>query len=101
MVVGDLVVTSGSRLVGDDVPLIVMGPSSTVRFQAGAEVTLKAQTSGPYAGLALAVAPQPTELTSEILGGPDFDLKGALYMPTQRLFITGAGGWPNPRAVSA
>lgn len=96
VVVGDLVVTSGSRLVGEDVTLIVMGPTSTVRFQAGAEVTLKAQTSGPYAGLALAIAPQPTELTSEILGGPDFELEGALYMPTQRLFITGGGRLAQP-----
>jgi hypothetical protein len=85
-------VDSGSILnapVG--VTIVLVGDTATIEIQAGAEITLTAPTTGPWAGLAIAVAPQPTIQTSTIIGGGELHLDGVVYAPSGKLLITGGG----------
>lgn len=94
---GDLAMSAGSSLTGvGGVTIVLVGEDARLEVRAGADLTLESPGSGPWAGLALAVNPQRTERTSEIIGGAGFDLTGAVYMPTQRLFVTGGGDLATP-----
>ena len=101
MVGGDFSVTSNATLTGAGVTIVTIpagGKSSTVYFHSGANVTLSAQTTGPYKGVAVyatgGTAAAPDSVTWN--GGPSVSINGALYMPHTSLTTSGglssAGG---------
>jgi Flp pilus assembly protein TadG len=89
---GDLDVDSGSTLMAPQgVTIVLVGDTSSIEIQSGAEVTLVAPTTGPWANLAIAIEPQPTVQTSTLIGGGELNLDGVIYAPTGKLLITGGG----------
>ena len=65
---GDFRVRSGGIVRAAGATVVLLGSTATVNFGSGADVTLPAPTSGPWAHIAIAVRPQPREQTSEIDG---------------------------------
>jgi Flp pilus assembly protein TadG len=89
---GPLTVASHATLnapVG--VSIILKSDTSYVRVQSGAEVTIRAPKTGAWKNIAIAQAPQSTEVTSTLIGGGELDLDGVLYFPTQKVVVTGGG----------
>jgi hypothetical protein len=89
---GPLSVTSHSRLnAPSGVTIVLMTDTSNVNVQAGSELIIKAPTSGGWKDIAIAQKPQPTEVTSTLIGGGEMELDGVVYLPTQKLALTGGG----------
>ncbi|HEX8233324.1 MAG TPA: pilus assembly protein TadG-related protein [Caulobacteraceae bacterium] len=87
---GGVKVRSGAVLDGGGgVTLVLTDPTATVEMQAGGSMILSSTRSGPWAGMALAIKPQPSELTSTLIGGGETALDGIVYAPSQRLRLTG------------
>lgn len=93
---GDLRVRSNSALRGSNVTIVLLADDALIDFGSGGEVTLSAPTSGPWAYVALAVKPQSRERMASMDGGAGFDLDGIVYLPTQRLRLTGGGALERP-----
>jgi hypothetical protein len=84
----------------DGVTIILLDPVGALSMQGSADVNLQASTSGDWAGIVLAVKPQPTRRTSTLQGGNNLTLGGVVYMPTQTLRMQGGndlGGMPVAR----
>lgn len=88
---GSLLMGAGASLRAEGATLVFVGENSRIDISSQSEARFVAPTEGPWKGIALAVKPQPVELTSSIQGGGGVDLTGVLYMPTQRLHLTGGG----------
>ncbi|MER8995899.1 pilus assembly protein TadG-related protein [Mesorhizobium sp. M0678] len=89
---GGLSLSSGAVLdAADGTTIVLLDDQATTTMQAGAKLRLTAPTSGPWLGIALAQKPQGVERTSTIIGGGDTDLGGIVYLPSQKLFLTGGG----------
>lgn len=100
---GDLEFTSYADAWGDDVTIILKGTKNTLSIKNGAQVHLKAPSSGPTAGLVFwqeyvnvldyvlgKKTPRPDKVTgtSEISSGGGLEIIGTAYFPTQKLRIT-------------
>ena len=90
---GPLKVASHGTLNGPGgVTLVLVGKGGYVESRAGANLRLKAPPSGPWAGFAVAqaatVAGEPSSL---VIGGGDVDVEGMIYLPTNRMMISGGG----------
>lgn len=97
VVTGSLTMRAGAKLIATQgSTLMFVGESSTFDIQAQSEVRITAPTTGQWAGVAIAVKPQATERSSEILGGGQIVLDGAVYLPTQLLYLTGGGSLAEP-----
>jgi hypothetical protein len=89
---GSIHFQANSKLTGTGgVTIIMLDPTGTISMQGGPEVNLQASTSGPWAGVVLAIKPQPLKLTSSLQGGGGLTLGGVVYMPTQHLEMQGGG----------
>ncbi|MER8531093.1 hypothetical protein, partial [Mesorhizobium sp. M0494] len=89
---GGLSLSSGAVLdAADGTTIVLLDDQATTTMQAGAKLRLTAPTSGPWMGIALAQKPQGVERTSTLIGGGDTDLGGIVYLPSQKLFLTGGG----------
>ncbi len=79
----------------EGVAIILTGPSpaeiATVTINGGADITLKAMTSGPYKGIVFFQDPDAVyeDGINSFLGGADMDLKGAVYFPNQEVRYSG------------
>lgn len=101
IITGSLTMRAGARLIATQgSSLVFVGESSTLDIQAQSELRITAPTTGPWAGVAIAVKPQATERTSEILGGGQIVLDGAVYLPTQLLYLTGGGSLADPTGAT-
>lgn len=102
---GSVSVKSGGVLEGGaGATLVLTDPLGTVTVQAGGSLILEGAKTGPWKNIALAVKPQPVELTSTLIGGGDFVLDGIVYMPSQKLNLTGGASIEkkeSPRAFVA
>ena len=102
---GSVSIKSGGVLDGGGgATLVLMDPAGTVTVQAGGSLILEGAKSGPWKNVALAIKPQPTELTSTLIGGGDFVLDGIVYAPTQKINLTGGASVEkkeSPRAFVA
>lgn len=93
---GSFQVGSGVTLKGEGVTIITAMYNYyiyTMSISSGANVTLSAPTSGPYAGVALFAdrsIPASAKINNSIQGGSTQNITGAIYMPTSDL--TYAGG---------
>lgn len=97
VITGSLTMRAGSRLIATQgSTLVFVGDTSTLDIQAQSEVRITAPSTGPWTGVSIAVKPQTTERTSEILGGGEVVLDGAVYLPTQLLYLTGGGSMAEP-----
>lgn len=96
VITGSLTMRAGARLVAEDATLVFVGDTSRLDIGSQADARFVAPDEGPWAGLAVAVKPQPAEHESNIQGGGAIDLTGVLYMPSQRLHLTGGGRLADP-----
>lgn len=96
VVTGDLTMRAGASLIAEDAVLVFIGETSRLDLDASAEARFAAPTQGQWAGIAVAIKPQPVEQTSSIHGGGSIDLTGVFYMPTQQLHLTGGGRLGEP-----
>jgi hypothetical protein len=80
----------GSNAVLDapaGVTIVLLDPLGTIDIRGTARI--QAPRAGSWRGMAIAVKPQPAERTSAV--GGEMRIQGALYLPSQRLEITGNG----------
>ena len=97
IITGSLTMRAGAKLIATQgSSLVFVGDDSTLDIQAQSELRITAPTTGPWAGVAIAVKPQTTERTSEILGGGQIVVDGTVYLPTQLLYLTGGGSLAEP-----
>ena len=110
---GRLTTHSGGRIEGFESGILGIGVNSDIHVQANSDIVLSAPTTGPFAGIALAIQPASNGLppvwdwasranmgyiwqdiadkTVELIGGGTIDVVGSLYFPDRFLRITGAG----------
>ncbi len=90
---GEFVVQSGSSITGSNVLLYFAGAASKMTVIGGDTVNLSGRTStASYAGfLVIADANAARGGTSNIQGGGTFKMQGVIYMPTQRIEVSGNG----------
>ena len=94
---GNLDLGSGSALIAPEgTTIILVDPAGIVSMQAGARFVIKAPDDGPWEGIALAVKPQGSERTSTLIGGGETDISGIVYLPTQKLKLSGGGALAQP-----
>ena len=90
---GPLKVASHGTLNGPEgVTFVLVGDGGYVESRAGANLVLKAPSSGPWAGFVVA---QPVtsgaRQSSVVIGGGDVDVDGMIYLPSNRMMISGGG----------
>ncbi|HEX8233171.1 MAG TPA: pilus assembly protein TadG-related protein [Caulobacteraceae bacterium] len=73
--------------------LVLTDPSATINMQAGGSLRLQAQKTGPWKDVAIAVKPQPIERTSTLIGGGELELDGIVYLPSQKLYLSGGAAY--------
>lgn len=86
---GEFRIAAGSKVYGNGVTFYLIGNNTKVTMVSGADVTLKAPTSGTYEGILFAQDPasNPGDI-NKIEGGANTTLVGALYFPTQTLNVS-------------
>lgn len=90
---GELLVQSGSSLTGSNVAFYLTGPNAHLTIIGGGTVDLKGRQSGAsLAGMLFVAHPDAWRgRDSNIQGGGTFNLEGVLYLPTQRIEVSGNG----------
>jgi len=89
---GNLKLASQGKIKGGDgVTIILLDPNGVVDIGSQGSLELAAPKSGPWTGIAVAVKPQPTRKESKMQGGGSLKLDGTVYLPSQRLRLTGGG----------
>jgi hypothetical protein len=89
---GNVSIANGGRLLArSGVTLVLTGPTSRIDITSGGMADVRGPTSGPWRGIAIAVKPQASELTSNMQGGGELLFDGIIYLPSQRLHLTGGG----------
>ena len=90
---GPLKLSSQSTLnAGAGVTFVLVGDGGFVESRSGANLKLKAPTSGPWAGFVVAQAPSLKERQSSVvIGGGDVSVDGMVYLPSQRMMVSGGG----------
>ncbi|HEX8570583.1 MAG TPA: hypothetical protein VF699_11770 [Caulobacteraceae bacterium] len=74
------------------VTFVLVGQGGFVETRAGADLKLKAPTSGPWTGFIVAQAPNGQQgQSSVVIGGGDVDVDGLMYLPSQHMMISGGG----------
>jgi Flp pilus assembly protein TadG len=72
--------------------LFTGGPDTGFRNAAGANVNVRAPSSGLFAGIVMAMTPETVPNSSNnITGGGYMEFDGIVYFPTQHLYISGNG----------
>lgn len=101
---GPLYLNGTDELIGEGVTFILSGTNAKVEIQGDGILRLTAPTSGPLAGIALtedrSTKPlgwrfglAPTDyVTSRVTGNGQIEIEGLIYLPTQKIEITG-NGW--------
>ncbi|CAN0337802.1 unnamed protein product, partial [Phaeothamnion confervicola] len=86
-------VQAGASITGNNVLLYFRGADAHMTIIGGGTVNLKGRkTDNSYAGFLAIAAPDAWRgLDSNIQGGGSFTMVGMIYMPTQRIIITGNG----------
>ena len=86
-------VQSGSSVSGENVVFYFRGANARMTVIGGGTVNLKGRNSGSsYEGFVFIAHPDAWRgLASNIQGGGNFNLEGMLYMPTQRIEVSGNG----------
>ncbi|MGQ7791830.1 pilus assembly protein TadG-related protein [Faunimonas sp. B44] len=94
---GNLDLGSGSALIAPEgTTIILTAADGIINMQGGARLVIKAPDDGPWKGIALAVKPQSSERTSALIGGGETDISGIVYLPTQKLKLSGGGALAQP-----
>lgn len=89
---GDLQIKSGGRVLAPvGVTIVLLGDTSTVNILAGGAADIRAPITGAWKGLAIAQKPQSAERTSNMQGGGELLFDGIIYLPSQKLRLTGGG----------
>ncbi len=90
---GLLNVQSGSWLQGSNVMLYFSGANARMTIIGGGTIDLKGRNAGSTYGGYLAIAHPDAwrDGESNIQGGGTFNMEGVLYMPTQRIEVSGNG----------
>jgi len=89
---GPLTIGHNSTVVGEDVTFVFQGEGSVLYTYEDVKMTLKAPSTGQYAGLLFFQDKYSSiDDTSIIKGGVDMNLVGTMYFPSQSLFIGGVG----------
>lgn len=95
---GELIANGGVTIImtKTNVSVPITDTSSKITVQAKGNLTIKAPSSGPFAGIALAqhknvITGGLKTNSNKILGGGTVQVTGIVYYPSQFLYITGAG----------
>lgn len=90
---GELTVQSGANVSGTDVLFYFNGDAATATIIGGGTISLKGRlTSSTYAGFLFIAKPgASTTQVTNIQGGGTFKMEGVLYMPKQRIEVSGNG----------
>ncbi|MFM9943342.1 MAG: hypothetical protein ACKVP7_28080 [Hyphomicrobiaceae bacterium] len=90
---GQFLVQSGSNLSGSNVMFYFTGAASRMTIIGGGVINLKGRSTGStYAGFLFIAHPNAnTDGESNIQGGGIMTLEGVLYMPRQRIEVSGNG----------
>jgi Flp pilus assembly protein TadG len=87
---GVLSVGGGSELDAPDGTTFVLTGNSSLSFAGGAIINVVADQTGPFPGVAFAVASPAGSGTSSFQGGPTMNILGAVYSPNNA--VSWAGG---------
>lgn len=96
VITGSLKMSAGARLRADRAAVVLVGENSRLEISSQSEARFAAPTQGPWRDIAVAVKPQTSEIASNIQGGAGVDLTGVLYLPTQKVHLTGGGRLAEP-----
>jgi hypothetical protein len=89
---GNLEIRSGGKLLAPvNTTIVLTGDGSTINILAGGAADIRAPASGPWRGIAIAQKPQSVERTSNMQGGGELLFDGIIYLPSQKLHLTGGG----------
>lgn len=97
---GEVSFGAQSSVTGTDVTLILTGQGgdyATLDINAGAEVDLRAPTSGPWADIAIyqdRAAPGTSGsglVTNHMNGNASLHIEGVVYFPSQKIYVNGTG----------
>jgi hypothetical protein len=90
---GNVHINSTARITDDGSSTLVLtgpdGAAGMMQVNGTASITLTAPTSGPHAGVVLYRDRRAGVDTITLNGGADFNLTGAMYLPTTDLSISG------------
>jgi hypothetical protein len=87
---GALELSSGSDSWGNEVHFHFIDDDAHLKARGGAHADFNAMTSGEYAGI-LSRSPPAHGAVSDVQGGGNVRLDGALYFPTQQVDVGGNG----------
>ena len=95
---GEVIATGGVSIIitGSNVSSPITNTSSKLTVMAHGNLSIKAPSSGPFAGIAIAQHPNIIAGTTKtngnnIQGGGKVEVTGIVYYPKQILYITGGG----------
>jgi Flp pilus assembly protein TadG len=92
---GSFNVQAGATLLGDGVTILLTGTSASTYFfnAGGANISLKAPKTGPFAGILMTQTPDssPSPHKNTVTGGGLMEFVGIMYFPKQPLSIEGNG----------
>ncbi len=89
---GGLAISSQSNVTGNGVTFVLTGKSAGFTINGGANIDLKATTSGSYAGILIFQDRASNAGAGNTLNGnSSTKLAGAIYTPTQTVTINGSG----------
>jgi hypothetical protein len=93
---GALEIRSGGTLNGTGgVTIVLTGTNQSILYViANANLNIKAPSSGPFAGIAIAQHPTvlpSTKFSNTVIGGGQLNIEGIIYMPKQNFYVTGNG----------
>lgn len=91
---GALEIDSQASLTGDGVTIVFRGSDTRMDVKSGADLVLKAQSTGDYAGFVLVdrrLSTTSSVRESVVQGGGRIKIEGILYAPQWRMNISGNG----------
>ncbi|HVL71161.1 MAG TPA: pilus assembly protein TadG-related protein [Beijerinckiaceae bacterium] len=91
---GRLTINSQARLTGEGVTFYLTGTGAGFTINGGSDVRLSAPKDGTYGGMLIVQdrASNP-DFTNTLNGNASTVLAGAIYTPTQRITVSGTGGF--------
>ena len=83
--------SGGSIQAPAGVTIVLLDPQGVIDIGSQGSLEVVAPKTGPWANIAIAVKPQPTQQVSNMQGGGEMQLDGIVYLPSQTLHLTGGG----------
>jgi hypothetical protein len=93
-ITGTISLGSQATLTGTNVTLVLLGNNAKIDMNSGATLKLQAPSTGSYPGFAIIGDKSATTVqTNTVQGGAGSYIRGIVYTPKHKLYITGNGNF--------